>query len=72
MKHGATGDFALQRSSFRDPALPGRLQSHRWRRRLLFDRHTVQLLEITIIEKPADHVRQDLLGAGWGKLMSGR
>ena len=32
----------------------------------------MQLLEIAVIEKPADHVRRDLLGGERLKLMSGR
>jgi hypothetical protein len=52
---------------------PGaRLASHRWRRRLCPDQHPVQLPEIAVIEKPTDHARRDLLGAGRVKLMSGR
>jgi hypothetical protein len=42
----------------------------RWR--LFLDQHPVQLLEIAVVEKPADHVRRDLLGAERGKQVSGR
>jgi hypothetical protein len=51
---GDGGDDGL---SFPDSALSGRLPSHRWPRRLLLDEHPVQLLEIVVIEKPADHNR---------------
>jgi hypothetical protein len=33
--------------------------SHRWRRRLLLDQHPVQLPEIAVIEKRADHILRD-------------
>ena len=40
-------------------------------RRLLFEKHPLQLPEIAMIEKPADHVRRDLRGADRVKLMPG-
>jgi hypothetical protein len=45
--------------------------SHQWRRRLLLDQGPVKLPKMSLIEKPADHVRRDQLGARLVKLMSG-
>jgi hypothetical protein len=45
---------------------------HRRRWRLLPDQHPLQLPEIAVVEKPADHVRRDLLGTDRVKLVSGR
>lgn len=47
-------------SRFADPPLRSRPPSHRWRGRLLLDQHLVQLAEIAVIDKPADHVHRDL------------
>jgi hypothetical protein len=41
----------------------------RWGRQLLFEKHSLELPEIAIIEKSAGHVRQDLRGADRVKLM---
>jgi hypothetical protein len=57
---------------FADPTLGGRLSSHRWRRRLLLDQHPVQLPQLIVIKKPADHVRRDLACALRVKLVPGR
>jgi hypothetical protein len=46
--------------------------SHGWRRRLLLDERPVQLPEIGVVEKPADHVRRDLARALLVNLVSGR
>jgi hypothetical protein len=47
------------------------IDRRRTRRRLPLDQHPVQLLEITIIEKPADRVRRDVTCALLVKLVSG-
>jgi hypothetical protein len=63
--------FGGGRSRFASPTLAGRGPPYRWRTRLLFEKHPLELSEIAIIEKPADHVRRDLRGADRVKLMPG-
>jgi hypothetical protein len=66
------GDFALRQVTICQPYAYSRSPSHRGRRRLFLDRRLVQLPEIAVTEKPADHVRRDQLGAERVKLVSGR
>ena len=59
-------------SSRGDAPLYRRTPSHRWRWRLLLNQHAVQLREIAIIEKPANHVRGGLPRAFLLELVVGR
>ena len=70
-RRAARRNASSQLSWFACPTLSSCSTPHRRRRRLLFEKHPLELLEIAIIEKPADHVRRDLRGADRVKLMPG-
>jgi hypothetical protein len=62
------GSFLL----FADPPLTSRPPRRADAQGLLSDQHPVQLAEIAVVEKSADHVRRDLLGAERVKLVPRR